>query len=323
MKNEKENNRSVRNHLKVNFIKVLIYWTGSVTMKSMTGYGQSVVENDEVKIKVEARSYNHRFREISIRMPKQLLQLEEQIKKVVQNYINRGKVDVFISIEGNGIVKKHLQIDWDLLNEYLKAGQMIAKKTNVNDDLTLKELLFHEQLVILEEEVQEDEHFTKLLIEAVNDAINELTNMRIKEGEALRFDLQKRLTLIKELVAKIEQFAPHVVEHYREKLRKRVQEFLHGTMNIDENRLLTEVAIFAEKSNIDEEITRLKSHVEQFFQTMDDGIVCGRKLDFIAQEMNREANTIGSKANDVKISRYVVELKSEIEKIKEQVQNVE
>lgn len=297
--------------------------TGCVTMKSMTGYGQSVVEKDELKLKVEVRSYNQRFCEISIRMPKQLMYLEDQIKKVVQSYVKRGKIDLYISIEGNGLIKKKLHIDWDLLNEYLKMEKSIASKTNVEANLTMKEILFHDHLVTLEEEVEQNEEFIDLLLKATNEAMHELSQMRIQEGKALYEDLLKHLRIIEQIVVELKQYAPNVAKQYRDKLNKRVQEFLHGTLEIDENRILTEVAIFADKSNIDEELTRLKSHIDQFLQTMQDGNVVGRKLDFIVQEMNREANTIGSKANDVKISKQVVELKSEIEKMKEQVQNIE
>lgn len=292
-------------------------------MKSMTGYGQSVVEKEGFNLKVEARSYNHRFCEITIRMPKQLLFLEEKMKKIVQQYVKRGKVDIFVTTSGTGWMKKDVQIDWDLLEEYLQISGQIAQKTNLCTNLSVKDFLFHEQFVAIEEVMIPDEEFVELFVQATKKAMEELTEMRSLEGKALEADLRRRIQKIADIVHEIKAYAPYVMEIYREKLKKRVQEFLTNVYEADENRLLTEVAIFAEKANIDEELTRLKSHIDQFLKTMDDGEVVGRKLDFIVQEMNREANTIGSKANDVKISHFVVELKSEIEKIKEQVQNIE
>lgn len=288
----------------------------------MTGYGQSTYEESDLRMKVEARSYNHRFCEIVIRMPRQLLQFEDQVKKVIQSHIQRGKVDVYISIEGTGLVKKNVQVHWDLLNEYMNAAKIIEQNLNIPSQLKVEDILFQEQLVAIDEQVEPNDLFATLLLETTEKAMGELLQMRKIEGEKLYQDLKKRIETIQIQVKQLKDLAPNVVKYYRDRLLKRMEEYLQ-TFEIDENRILTEVAIFAEKSNIDEELTRLDSHLEQFLLTMDEEKAIGRKLDFLVQEMNREVNTIGSKANDIQISKLVVDLKSEIEKIKEQVQNIE
>ncbi|WP_216828043.1 YicC/YloC family endoribonuclease [Alkalihalobacterium elongatum] len=290
---------------------------------SMTGYGQAVLENERFKVSVEMRSYNHRFFEVMIRMPRQLLPIEEQLKKAVQKQVNRGKVDVFINIEGEGLVKKRLDVDWDLFNEYLYTADEMKKRANITGQPSVDALLLHEKIVSVHEQEQTDEGLFSILTKATEEAANKLVEMRQREGQTLFVDLKTRVEIVNKLANELTQYAPKVAEHYRTKLQKRVEDFLQGQVEYDENRLLNEVAFFADKSNVDEELIRLDSHTLQFLKIIEDGGVVGRKLDFLIQEMNREVNTIGSKANDIHISRQVVELKSEIEKIKEQVQNIE
>ncbi|MEB1810029.1 MAG: YicC family protein [Bacillaceae bacterium] len=290
---------------------------------SMTGYGQAVLENERFKVSVEMRSYNHRFFEVMIRMPRQLLPIEEQLKKAVQKQVHRGKVDVFINIEGEGLVKKRLDIDWDLFQEYIRAAADMKKRADVAGQPSVDALLLHEKIVSVHEQEQTDEGLFSTLIKATEEAALKLVEMRKREGYSLFIDLKTRVEQISKLATDLKQYAPKVAEHYRTKLQKRVEEFLQGQVEYDENRLLNEVAFFADKSNVDEELIRLDSHTVQFQKIIEEGGVVGRKLDFLIQEMNREVNTIGSKANDIHISRQVVELKSEIEKIKEQVQNIE
>ncbi|WP_209122441.1 YicC/YloC family endoribonuclease [Alkalihalobacillus sp. BA299] len=290
---------------------------------SMTGYGQAVLDNGRFKVSVEMRSYNHRFFEVMVRMPRQLLPIEEQLKKAVQSQVNRGKVDVFINIDGEGLVKKRLDVDWDLFNEYIHIANEMKKQANFTTEPTVDGLLLHDKIVSVHEQEQTDEGLFSLLTKATKEAALKLVEMRQREGRTLYADLKTRVEFVKQLVYELRQYAPKVADHYRSKLQKRVEEFLQGQVEYDESRLLNEVAFFADKTNVDEELIRLDSHTVQFIKIIEDGGVVGRKLDFLIQEMNREVNTIGSKANDIHISRQVVELKSEIEKIKEQVQNIE
>lgn len=292
---------------------------------SMTGYGQAFVENENYRINVEMKSINHRFSEITIRMPRQFLFLEDRLKKCVNKYIQRGKVDVFLNVEGEGLVEKNLQVDWDLLDEYFQIHEKMKNKLGINEQLNLEKLLLHPEVVNVLEKEKQSETLIEQIVMMTEQAAKELLAMRHKEGSALTIDLKMRLNRLHEIVDAITSFTPIVVDAYQKRLLKRVEEFLDGKLEIDESRILTEVAIFADKANVDEELTRLRSHLEQFLniiENREDGVV-GRKLDFLVQEMNREVNTIGSKSNDFNINKHVVDLKAELEKIKEQVQNIE
>lgn len=292
---------------------------------SMTGYGQAFVEKENFKINVEMKSINHRFSEITIRMPRQFLFLEDKLKKQVSKYVQRGKVDVFLTVEGEGLVQRSLQVDWNLLHEFSLMHLEAQKKLGVNQDLSLEKLILHPDIVTVLEKENQSETIASEIIAMTEKAAMELLEMRQKEGFSLANDLKQRLDKLNSLSSDIRKQAPKVVEAYHSRLLKRVDEFLEGKIEIDEGRMLTEVAIFADKANIDEELTRLNSHVEQFIAIIEvpNQSPVGRKLDFLVQEMNREVNTIGSKSNDIHINKQVVELKAELEKIKEQVQNIE
>lgn len=292
---------------------------------SMTGYGQAFLENENYRISVEIKSVNHRFSEIMIRMPRQFLFLEDKLKKQVSQYVQRGKIDVFLSVEGEGLVERKLQVDWNLVAEFYQVHEKAQVKLGVNQQLTLEKILLHPDVVTVLEKENQSETFVEQIISTTEKAASQLLQMRLKEGESLVNDLKHRVETLLMLVADIATNAPIVVDFYRNRLVKRVDEFLKGKLDIDESRILTEVAIFAEKANVDEEITRLNSHLEQFKAILESvtRTSVGRKLDFLVQEMNREANTIGSKSNDIHINRQVVEIKAELEKIKEQVQNIE
>lgn len=291
---------------------------------SMTGYGFASIEGDAFKATVELRSVNHRFFEWNCRLPRPLSFLEEELKKIAKNAVQRGKLDVFIKIEGEALTKRELEVDWDLLKQYEAASRKIAQTINQEHALDIPSLLFSDQLVQVNEAGEVDEELIQVIKQAMEKAVHDLRHMRMEEGSHLKQDLDVRLNIMSELVEQIDTYSPEVVDHYRDKLRKRVNEFLSGfESQLDESRLLAEVALFAEKSDISEELTRLRSHIEQFANILSGGGVVGRKLDFLVQEMNREANTIGSKANHLAIRRHVVEMKSEIEKMKEQVQNIE
>ncbi|OIJ09845.1 YicC family protein [Anaerobacillus arseniciselenatis] len=292
---------------------------------SMTGYGQSFIENENYRINVEMKSVNHRFSEVTIRMPRQFLFLEDRLKKSINQFVQRGKVDVFLTIEGEGLVERTLQVDWDLLKEFYLTHERAQEKLAVTQQLNLEKLLLHPDVVTVLEKDNQSETLVELIASATKKATEELLKMRQKEGSALAVDLTQRLKKLGAVVANVEEHTPGVIEAYQQRLLKRMEELLDEKLEVEESRVLTEVAIFSDKANIDEELTRLKSHLEQFMfiiEQHESGAV-GRKLDFLVQEMNREVNTVGSKSNDIYINKQVVELKAELEKIKEQVQNIE
>lgn len=290
----------------------------------MTGYGRAMTENNKCKVTVELRSYNHRFSKMTFRIPKTYVQLEDKLKKVISKSIHRGKVDLFLSVEGERLIKRKVEVDWELFESFLQLSEQMKERANLKGHpLSLESLLLDERIVIVSESEDTDDDILESIIQATKEATTQLVMMRKQEGKQLYDDLRERAYLLKDYMIKISERAPKVVDAYRERLTKRVNDFLAGQFDIDESRLLTEIALFSDKANIDEELTRLHSHIEQFLVNISTGGIVGRKLDFLVQEMNREANTIGAKANDVIISQQVVELKSEIEKIKEQVQNVE
>ena len=291
---------------------------------SMTGYGQASLENEGYRINIEIRSVNHRFSEINVRIPRQFLLIEERLKKAVNEYVQRGKVDVFVTVEGEGLVTRKLEVDWSLVDDYFSIYKQAQQKLNIEQQLSLEKLLLHPDIVTIYEKEASTASVIEDIVQTAKVAANKLLKMRQSEGQVLANDLKARLNTLATVTNDIANHAPTVVSQYETRLLKRVLEFVNGKLEIDESRIMTEVAIFADKASIDEEITRLISHIEQFHTIIDatDRVV-GRKLDFLVQEMNREANTIGSKSNDLHINKQVVELKAELEKIKEQVQNIE
>ncbi|MBL4952624.1 YicC/YloC family endoribonuclease [Neobacillus sp. OS1-32] len=290
-------------------------------VNSMTGFGRGKAASDSFSVNVEIKSVNHRFCEMNIRMPRQLLKIEDKIKKIVNRHIHRGRVEVFIGLEGEGIISRKIQVDWKLIDEYIQFIKQAQTKYGMEGSITLHDLLNRSDLIHIEENEVDNDELSELVIRAAGEAIAQLKQMRVAEGETLKMDLEAIIVQLETIVTDLQQDAPIVVQSYKERILKRVQEYVSG--QIDESRILTEVAIFAEKADINEEIIRLKSHIGQFKQTLNVHEPIGRKLDFLVQEMNREANTIGSKANDANIAKKVVEMKSLLEKLKEQVQNIE
>lgn len=288
---------------------------------SMTGFGRSKKEIDQWTITVEIKSVNHRFCEISVRMPKNFLVLEEKIKKIIQSKVSRGRIELYVTMNGDGILSRSLAVDWNLADQYIKAFTELKRKYHLPEPIQLSDIVSQEHIFDVREQANEDEELEKLVLETVREAADNLLEMRAMEGKKLKDDLVKHLDSMEQLIKQIKSRAHLVSNLYKEKLKKRIAEFLQG--NIDENRILMEAALLADKSDITEELTRLESHVIQFKETMKKSEPTGRKLDFIVQEMNREANTIGAKGNDSSIAKFVVELKSIIEKLKEQVQNIE
>ncbi|WP_096189187.1 YicC/YloC family endoribonuclease [Evansella halocellulosilytica] len=290
---------------------------------SMTGFGRSFKEIADYEVTVEMKAVNHRFCEINIRMPRQFFFMEDQLKKKISQYVQRGKVDVFIHLKGEGIVNRSLQVDWDLFHEYHETFSKMTERTTSSNPFPVDQLLLHEHIVEVQESEEVSEGLKNLLLTAVEEASLQLKEMRVQEGKELFADVTKRIEKMSDWTEKLRELAPRVQENYREKLKIRVEEFINGKIDIDDSRMLTEVAVYADKADIQEELTRIESHLKQIQQIIKQNDVVGRKLDFLVQELNRETNTIGSKANDIQISQLVVDLKSELEKVREQVQNIE
>jgi uncharacterized protein (TIGR00255 family) len=290
---------------------------------SMTGFGYAQSQINQLSVTVEMKSVNHRFCEISIRMPRQLSIIEDKIKKVIGRYVGRGRIEVFITIEGEGLSTRSLHIDWPLVDRYYDALKHAKEKYSIKDEITLDQLFRVNDIISIDEEEIENEQLKEIVLEVIKNAATDLKQMRINEGEKLLTDITAYLKDIENCTNAIAELAPTVVEQFREKITRRVKEYINGV--VEEDRLLAEVSLFAEKIDISEELTRIKSHIQQFLDTLRnvENQVVGRKLDFLVQEMNREINTIGAKGNDSAIARQVVEVKSLLEKIKEQVQNIE
>lgn len=290
-------------------------------VKSMTGFGRSIRSNEHIKVTVEVKTVNHRFAEYHFRIPRSLTNFEDKLKKKLNEYIKRGRIEVFITIEGEELTNRKLLVDWSLLEDYLQYIKEIQKRFQINESLSLKDILNRDEIFSIEEQESGTECIEELVLDASIEAAQNCVNMREAEGKALQQDIRSHIEKIQSTVQALRQYAPIVVEQYANRLKKRIQEYVD--LQLDEARIVTEIAIFADKADINEELTRLDSHVVQFNTFLNDQEPVGRKLDFLVQEMNRETNTIGSKANDAKIAAEVVELKSLIEKIKEQIQNIE
>jgi uncharacterized protein (TIGR00255 family) len=287
---------------------------------SMTGFGRSKKDSGQLSITVEIRTVNHRFSEFHMRMPRQLMHMEDKIKKKLGEHIKRGRIEVYVTIEGDGLASRKVNVDWELLDEYYQYITAIKTKYNIQNDLVIQDLI-REELIGVEEKDAGNEELSQQVLSAAEEACLHLTQMRQAEGLEMEKDVRSHLSLLSKRVLLLREFSPKVVQQYRERLEKRIKDYLDG--QIDEPRILTEVAVFADKADINEEVTRLQSHIGQFEKTLQLTEPVGRKLDFILQEMNREANTIGSKANDAAIAAEVVEIKSLLEKMKEQIQNIE
>lgn len=288
---------------------------------SMTGFGTKSTKAGAYSIHVEMKTVNHRFCEMNIRMPHQLLKIEDKIKKKLNQFIRRGRVEVYITIEGEGTISRQVHPDWNLIDQYDQFLRQVKEKYQIDGEISIQDLLAHEEFVHIEENEIENEELEKFVLSTIEEAARLLKQMRSAEGKVLKQDITANLKQIEIAVKELRAYAPNVIQAYRERLTNKMQEFLHD--QVDETRILTEVAIFADKADINEEITRLTSHIQQFIQTLEDVEPIGRKLDFLVQEMNRETNTIGSKANDSEIAKKVVDIKSLLEKLKEQIQNIE
>lgn len=288
---------------------------------SMTGYGRGFCENEHLRVQVEVKTVNHRFCEFNIRMPRQLLVLEDKIKKQLGSYMRRGRAEVFITVEGDGLIHKKVAVDWSLLDQYMTSLDAISTNYHMHPNSSIQTVPHLEGVFLIQEEQTNSNELETLITSAVQQAGEQLKSMRVEEGLQLKRDILQQIDKLQTAANQVIQYAPLVIQHYQERLQQKMSEFTSGL--VDETRLLNEVAIFVDKADINEEITRLNSHINQVLTTLDSEEAKGRKLDFLLQEMNREVNTIGSKANDSRIAMEVVEMKSLLEKIKEQIQNIE
>ncbi|WLR43584.1 YicC/YloC family endoribonuclease [Bacillus carboniphilus] len=290
-------------------------------VNSMTGFGRSTVSNQKLTVHIEMKSVNHRFFESSIKSPRSLVSFEDKIKKLISQYIHRGRLEVYITVEGEAPVSQSFVVNWSLLDQYYQSLLQLNERFNLKNEIHLEQMLKLDEAFETIETPDVDQEVEQLVLTGVKQAVERLVNMRATEGLQLYQAMRELLENLMEEIKSIEQLVPEATKHYYEKIKRRVKELVSG--HVEEDRLLTEVALFADKVDITEEVTRLKSHINQFTQTLTVNDPIGRKLDFIIQEMNREANTIGSKINHYGISEKVLEIKSLIEKLKEQVQNIE
>ncbi|MDO4344129.1 MAG: YicC/YloC family endoribonuclease [Eubacteriales bacterium] len=291
-------------------------------IKSMTGFGRCESQQGDRKFTVEMKSVNHRYFDVSIKMPKKLSFFESAIRALLKNYIQRGKVDVFITYEDFAAENVSLKYNENLAAEYLKYYRQMAQTFGLEDDMRVSALGRCPEVLTMEEQTVDENEIWAVLEEALNGASRQFTESRIREGEALKADISAKLDGMLVDVKAVEERFPQIMEAYRQKLTEKVKELL-GDTQMDEGRIAAEVVLFADKICTDEETVRLKSHIESMRGELEKGGSVGRKLDFIAQEMNREANTILSKANDLETSNLAINLKTEIEKIREQIQNIE
>lgn len=292
-------------------------------IRSMTGFGRGEYCDKVYSFSVEIKTVNHRYNDIFIKMPKHINFLEDKIKKVIKNRISRGRVEVYINLEYLGESKVEILTDLPLAKSYYKALENLKKELNIKDEISLGHILDKDDIIKIENKELDEEETWFCLKKALEIALIETVDMRTQEGKELSKDIKSSLVIVENKTKKIEERTPKVVEEYREKLEERTRELLSEEYNLDEDKLANEIVFFADRSDINEEVIRLYSHINQFYESLEEEVPVGRKLDFLIQEMNREINTIGSKANDIEISRNVVEVKSELEKIREQIQNVE
>lgn len=292
-------------------------------IKSMTGFGRGEYSNDLYSFKVEIKAVNHRYNDISIKMPKHINYLEEKIKKVIKKKIYRGKVDVYINLEYIDESSVDVKVDINLARSYKEALEVLCNELNLKEDIKINNIISMSDIVKTERKILDEDKIWNSLKEALEIAVNDIMIMKISEGEELKKDMMSHLDKITDFLNEIEERSPLVVIEYKEKLKERISNLLDSNMDIDEEKINSEIVYFADKSNINEEIIRLESHLKQFKSILTENNPVGRKLDFLIQEMNREINTIGAKASDMLICQNVVEVKSEIEQIREQVQNVE
>jgi len=288
----------------------------------MTGFGRAVGEINGYVISVEIKSVNHRYFEYSSRIPRQYGFIDDKLKSLVNSKVSRGKVDCFVSIEALNTEAADVVVNNTLASAYVNALKEIADKYNLNDDISATSIARFQDVLVVKKSEDDEEQLWADVKSVCLSAIDKFNQMRLTEGEKLYNDIKSRAETILDTVSFIEERSPQTVKEYNDKLVQRVHDII-GDVSLDEARIIQEVAIYADKVAVAEETVRLRSHIDQLNQFLESSEPIGRKMDFLIQEINRETNTIGSKANDVDIARKVVDIKAEIEKIREQVQNIE
>ena len=290
-------------------------------LKSMTGYGRAEQQIDGFNIKVNLKSVNHRYIDITVKMPRYYSFAEEKIRQGAMKYISRGKVEVHVSIDRPGSSERTVVLDTEMAKNYINALKSL-KMFGLKDDIKISTMAQYNEIFKIESDAADEERISAIIEEVFVSAAEDFVNMRKCEGERMENDICAHLDCLSGYLKEVEVRYPKVIEEYRQKLSKRIADVL-ADENIDESRILVEAAIYADKSDISEETVRLASHIKEFKDAIKTDKPIGKKLDFIVQEMNRETNTMGSKSGDIEISRLIVNMKSEIEKIREQIQNIE
>ena len=290
-------------------------------IKSMTGYGKSNIAQNSREYQVEIKSINHRYSDINIKMPRTISYLEEDVKKEILKQITRGKVDVFITYYNNSKEGNEVKINTEIAKLYISELRNLAQSEDIQANIEVTDIAKFPDVLSIKSN-NDDETIKIELIDAVNQAVDSLIKMRKAEGEKIAEDLNNRLNIVENKVYQISELSTGLIDEYVVKLENRIKEILK-TESVDQTRLAQEVVIYADKCSVEEEITRLKSHLSQFKNLLNSEQAIGKKLDFLIQEMNRETNTIGSKANNLEITNYVVDVKTELENIREQIQNIE
>lgn len=291
-------------------------------MKSMTGYGKYSVEKDGRILTIELKTVNNRFLDVNPHMPKVFACCEDIVRKTLKNELSRGNVDVYFSYENNTEKSKQVSVDYAVADEFVRVAKETAQRYGFTSDFNVTKLISMPEVLLIKDGGDNEEDLKDLVQECIEGACKSLNAMREKEGETIKADLKRLIDNVDEYLQKAITRAPLVVSEYRNKIQNRITEILQN-VELDEARLLNEVAFFADKADINEEIQRLTSHIKQYNDILESNEPAGRKLDFLSQEINREINTMGSKSNDKELTSYVLAMKNELEKIKEQIRNVE
>ena len=291
-------------------------------MKSMTGFGRAKLEKNNRIYSVEIKSVNHKYSDISIKLPRSLSYLEDKIRKETALNISRGKIDIYISFENYSEEGKKVVINQELVKEYMQQFELIAKENKLNINIPVTEITKLPDVLTLKETEEEEDIIQNELLECLKQALQNFILMREKEGNKIKEDLKVRISKVESEVKKISEYSTRLVEEYVVKLEERIKEILKTDI-IDQSRLAMEVVLYADKCSVEEELTRLKSHIMQFKELIEINSTIGKKIDFLLQEMNRETNTIGSKSGSLEITNLVVNIKTELEDIREQIQNIE
>ncbi len=291
-------------------------------MKSMTGFGRAKLEKNNRIYSIEIKSVNHKYSDISIKLPKSLNYLEDSIKKQISSKVARGKIDVFVTFENYSEQGKEVVINEELVKEYMEKFKLLAEKNNLSMNIPVTEITKLPDVLTLKETEEEEDTIQNELLECLEQAIHNFIEMRTIEGNKIKEDLKARINKVECDVQKISEYSTGLVQEYVVKLEERIKEILKTDV-VDQSRLAMEVVLFADKCSVEEELTRLKSHIEQFRTLINSEGTIGKKIDFLLQEMNRETNTMGSKSGSLDITNLVVNIKTELEDIREQIQNIE